>query len=74
MNARWKFSDSLILIKSIRTSGTITPSSNRLIRRLLASIDGHLILRFSSKSNELCSLKRTLNSIGDWQGMLFCSD
>jgi phospholipid N-methyltransferase len=39
MNARLKFSDSLNLIKSIRTSGTITPSSNRLIRRLLSSID-----------------------------------
>lgn len=39
MSARLKFSDSLNLIKSIRTSGTITPSSNRLIRRLLAPID-----------------------------------
>lgn len=39
MKALLKFSDSLNLIRSIRTSGTITPSSNRLIRRLLSSID-----------------------------------
>lgn len=39
MNARLKFSDSLNLIKSIRTSGTVTPSSKALINRLLASID-----------------------------------
>ena len=39
MSAGFKFSDSLRLIKSIRTSGTITPSSQRLINRLLAPID-----------------------------------
>lgn len=39
MNARFRFSDSINLIKNIRTSGTITPSSKRLIRRLLAPID-----------------------------------
>jgi len=39
MNARLKFSDSLNLIKSFRTSGTITPSSRVLIKTLLAPID-----------------------------------
>ena len=39
MNARFKFSDSLNLIKSFKTSGTITPSSKVLIRALLAPID-----------------------------------
>lgn len=39
MNARFRLSDSINLIKNIRTSGTITPSSKRLIRRLLAPID-----------------------------------
>ncbi len=39
MNARLKFSDSLNLIKSFRTSGTITPSSRVLIKALLAPID-----------------------------------
>ncbi|PCI79673.1 MAG: ribosomal RNA adenine dimethylase [SAR86 cluster bacterium] len=39
MNARLKFSDSLNLIKSFRTSGTITPSSKVLIKTLLAPID-----------------------------------
>ncbi len=39
MNAGLKFSDSLNLIKNIRTSGTITPSSKVLIRSLLAPID-----------------------------------
>lgn len=39
MNARFKFSDSINLIKNIKTTGTITPSSKVLIRRLLAPID-----------------------------------
>ncbi|GJM11893.1 MAG: phospholipid N-methyltransferase [Pseudohongiella sp.] len=39
MNARFKFSDSLNLIKSFRTSGTITPSSKVLIKTLLAPVD-----------------------------------
>ncbi len=39
MNARLPFSDSLNLIKSIKTSGTITPSSKVLIKSLLAPID-----------------------------------
>ncbi|NKB35163.1 MAG: ribosomal RNA adenine dimethylase [Pseudomonadales bacterium] len=39
MTARFKFSDSIDLIKSIKTSGTITPSSKNLVRRLLAPID-----------------------------------
>lgn len=39
MNARLKFSDSLNLIKSLKTSGTITPSSKVLIKTLLAPID-----------------------------------
>ncbi|MEX0964077.1 MAG: rRNA adenine N-6-methyltransferase family protein [Pseudohongiellaceae bacterium] len=39
MNARLKFSDSLNLIKSFKTSGTITPSSKVLIKTLLAPID-----------------------------------
>lgn len=39
MKTRFKFSDSIKLIKSIRTSGTITPSSSRLVNRLLAPID-----------------------------------
>ncbi len=39
MNARFKFSDSINLIKNIKTTGTITPSSRVLIRRLLAPID-----------------------------------
>jgi len=39
MKVPFKFSDSLKLIKSIRTSGTITPSSPALIGRLLAPID-----------------------------------
>lgn len=38
MNARFKFSDSLNLIKSFKTSGTITPSSRVLIKTLLAPI------------------------------------
>ena len=39
MSARLKFSDSLNLMKSFKTSGTITPSSKVLIKALLASID-----------------------------------
>ena len=39
MKPRFRFSDSLKLIRSIRTSGTITPSSNVLIGRLLGPID-----------------------------------
>lgn len=39
MKTRFKFSDSIKLIKNIRTSGTITPSSRILVNRLLAPID-----------------------------------
>jgi phospholipid N-methyltransferase len=39
MNARLKFTDSLNLIKSFKTSGTITPSSKVLIKALLAPIN-----------------------------------
>jgi phospholipid N-methyltransferase len=39
MNAKIKLSDSLNLIKSFKTSGTITPSSKVLIKTLLAPID-----------------------------------
>ncbi len=39
MTAQLMFRDSLRLIKSFKTSGTITPSSPRLIERLLAPID-----------------------------------
>jgi len=39
MNAQFRFSDSISLIRNIRTSGTITPSSKRLIRKLLGPID-----------------------------------
>ncbi len=39
MNTRFRFSDSIKLIKNIKTTGTITPSSKVLIRRLLAPID-----------------------------------
>lgn len=39
MKSRYKFSDSIKLIKSFRTSGTITPSSSILVKRLLAPID-----------------------------------
>ena len=39
MNARLKFSDHIKLIKNIRTSGTITPSSNALINSLTSPID-----------------------------------
>ena len=41
MTTRFRFADSINLIKSIKTSGTITPSSKRLIRRLLAPIEFH---------------------------------
>ncbi|MFK7862655.1 MAG: class I SAM-dependent methyltransferase [Pseudohongiellaceae bacterium] len=39
MTTQLKFRDSLKLIKNFKTSGTITPSSPRLIRRLLSSIE-----------------------------------
>lgn len=39
MTAQIKIRDSIRLIKSFRTSGTITPSSPRLIKRMLAPID-----------------------------------
>ena len=39
MSARFSFTDSISLIKTIRTSGTITPSSPILINRLLKPID-----------------------------------
>lgn len=39
MNAKLKLSDSLNLIRSFKTSGTITPSSRVLIKALLAPID-----------------------------------
>ena len=39
MTGRFKLSDSLKLIKNIRTTGTIMPSSKILVRRLLSSID-----------------------------------
>ncbi|MEQ8954659.1 MAG: rRNA adenine N-6-methyltransferase family protein [Pseudomonadales bacterium] len=39
MNARFRISDSIALIRNIKTTGTITPSSGSLIRELLASID-----------------------------------
>ncbi|MDD9890651.1 MAG: hypothetical protein OXU30_09955 [Gammaproteobacteria bacterium] len=39
MTARFRFSDSINLIKNIRTTGTITPSSKNLVRRLLSPIN-----------------------------------
>ncbi len=39
LTARLQQSDTLRLIKNIRTTGTIAPSSPNLIRRLLASVD-----------------------------------
>lgn len=39
MNARFKFSDSIKFIKTFKTSGTITPSSNTLINSLLSPIN-----------------------------------
>ena len=39
MTAQIMWKDSIRLIKSFKTSGTITPSSPRLIKRLLAPID-----------------------------------
>jgi len=39
MTIRFKFSDSFNLIKNIRTTGTITPSSKVLIEQLLGPID-----------------------------------
>ena len=39
MTARIRFSDSLRLIKNIKTTGTIAPSSRILIERLLAPIE-----------------------------------
>jgi len=39
MNARLKFIDHLRLIRNIRTTGTISPSSSALINELLAPID-----------------------------------
>jgi len=39
MNERPKFTDQFRLIKNIRTTGTITPSSPSLIRKMISSID-----------------------------------
>ena len=39
MNARLKFSDHIKLIRNIRTTGMISPSSRRLIKSLLAPIN-----------------------------------
>jgi len=39
MTARFKFSDSINLIKNIKTTGTITPSSKNLVRKLLSPIN-----------------------------------
>jgi len=39
MNARLKFSDHVKLIRNIRTTGMVSPSSRRLIDRLLGPID-----------------------------------
>ena len=39
MSVRFKFSDSIKLIKNIKTTGTITPSSKALIKELLGPID-----------------------------------
>lgn len=39
MTARFRFGDSLKLIKNIKTTGTITPSSKVLIKHLLRPID-----------------------------------
>lgn len=39
MKTGFKLSDSLALIRNIRTTGTITPSSTRLVNRLLSPID-----------------------------------
>lgn len=39
MKTGFKFSDSIQLIRNIRTTGTITPSSTRLVNRLLSPID-----------------------------------
>lgn len=39
MNARLKIRDHLDLIRNIRTTGTITPSSSALIEKLLANVD-----------------------------------
>jgi len=39
MISRFKFRDSVKLIRNIRTTGTIAPSSKILVQRLLASID-----------------------------------
>ena len=39
MNAPFKFSDSIKLIRNIKTTGTVAPSSQVLIKRILAPID-----------------------------------
>lgn len=39
MNARLKFRDHIKLIRNIRTTGMVSPSSRRLIDRMLAPID-----------------------------------
>ncbi|MBM88022.1 MAG: ribosomal RNA adenine dimethylase [Gammaproteobacteria bacterium] len=39
MTARFKFSDSINLIKNFKTTGTITPSSGNLVKRLLLPIN-----------------------------------
>ncbi len=39
MRSKFKFSDSIKLIKNIKTTGTVTPSSKFLIRNLIAPID-----------------------------------
>lgn len=39
MTVRFKFSDSIDLIKNFKTTGTITPSSKNLVRRLLSPIN-----------------------------------
>ena len=39
MKSKLKLHDSLKLIKNFKTTGTITPSSKKLVERLLAPID-----------------------------------
>lgn len=39
MNGKYTLSDSVKLMRTIRTSGTITPSGRALIRRMLAPVD-----------------------------------
>ena len=60
MKSKLKLHDSLKLIKNFKTTGTITPSSKKLVGRLLAPIDFSETLDCGARPGNGCITKALL--------------